>query len=97
MSWNHRVIQKRNQTVGKPESDHQSDYVYQIHEVFYEEDGSIHSWTIDPVSPMGESLAELAEDLEIFKQAFDKPALMEVEVGEKTDLIEVPGVNVSNR
>lgn len=53
--------------------------MYQVHEVYYAEDGSIETWTVDPVEPLGESLTELREDIRYFLAAFRKPVLEEAE------------------
>lgn len=64
MTWNHRVIhRKRN-----------NEDTYCIHEVFYDEDGSI-SWTEEPVTPFGETLKELKQDIKWFLKACDNPVL----------------------
>ncbi len=65
--WNYRVVRK-----AFPSSDTQS---YEVHEVYYADDGSIESWTADPVAPQGESSAELREDIRWFLQAFRRPIL----------------------
>lgn len=65
--WNYRVIEKR-----CFESDATS---YQIHEVYYADDGSIEHWTEEPVQPLGETVAELREDIRLFLQAFRRPIL----------------------
>ena len=48
---------------------------YHVHEVFYQEDGSIESWTQEPVTPMGETAEELREDIRYFLHAFRCPIL----------------------
>jgi len=53
--------------------------VFQIHEVFYGDDGAIDGWTVEPVLPLGESLSELREDVRYFLSAFRKPVLEETE------------------
>jgi len=69
-SWNYRVIRK----------EHESGEIhFQIHEVYYSEDGFIQSWTVDPVLPSGESLSELREDIRYFLSAFRKDALEEAQ------------------
>lgn len=61
MSWNYRVVLR--------------DAEFAIHEVFYEEDGSINGMTVDPVYPRAESLEGLREELERYSTALDKPVL----------------------
>lgn len=70
MSWNHRVI-KHSQLM----SDGVEETWFSIHEVYYNEDGSLQSYTESPVEPVGESLLELSEDLARFQKALAKPVL----------------------
>lgn len=74
MTWNYRVLRVGDESGG---------CVYRIHEVYYDEDGSIDGWTVDPVQPLGESLSELREDIRYFLGAFRKPALEEAQEGGK--------------
>lgn len=68
--WNYRVIRKR----------HADDSVtFHIHEVYYRDNGTIQSWTEKPVTPMGEDVAELREDIRHFSHAFRHPVLEERE------------------
>lgn len=82
MTWNYRVIKMEN---GIPEDD---GHVFQFHEVYYEEDGTISSWTVEPVSPFGESPSELATTMKMFEAALDKPVLREVSQNGTTTLVE---------
>ena len=68
--WNHRVIRKTSR----------DETWYEIHEVFYDDDGNPHSWTEGSVSPYGESVEELCRVLDWFKGATEKPVL---EISEK--------------
>ena len=67
MTWNYRVVGKR-----FPGSDA---IHYQIHEVYYADDGSIEHWTEEPVEPLGETIAELREEIRFFLPAFRLPVL----------------------
>jgi hypothetical protein len=60
--WDYRVI-KRHQK----ESDTDT---YQVHEVYYQEDGTIEGWTESPVQPLRETANELREDIRFFMKAF---------------------------
>lgn len=62
MTWNYRVFRE-------------ADGDYAIREVFYAEDGSIIGCTQNAVEPFGESLDELAKDIEWFKEALELPVL----------------------
>lgn len=68
--WNYRVIRKYHK-----ESDSRT---YHIHEVYYGEKNNIEGWTQSPVEPMGESLAELRNDIQCFLKAIQKPVLTEI-------------------
>lgn len=70
MTWSYRVVRTADEA-GKP--------VYRIHEVYYDEDGSIEGWTVGPVQPLGESLSALREDIRYFLAAFRSPLLEEAE------------------
>lgn len=63
--FEYRVIRKR---VRK-------EYLYAIHEVFYDEDGKILSVTEQPEEPFGFSLDELDSDLRAFMAATTSPVL----------------------
>jgi len=69
-TWNHRVIHKI-QTGPQGSS---VDY-YEIHEVYYNEDGKPTSVTLEAVVPYGESPDELKDDFERMQEAFSKPIL----------------------
>ncbi|MDE2888456.1 MAG: hypothetical protein OXR72_09570 [Gemmatimonadota bacterium] len=69
MSWNYRVIRKHHADTDTS--------TYHIHEVYYGEEREIERWTEDPVEPLGETAAELREDIRYFLQAFRLPILEE--------------------
>jgi hypothetical protein len=54
MSWNYRIIQHR----------HPLGDTVALHEVFYAEDGSIHTWAVEPECGHFESISELEGCLE---------------------------------
>ncbi len=68
--WNYKVIRKRHAD---------NSVTFHIHEVYYREDRSIESWTEQPVTPMGEEVSELREDIRHFSHAFRHPVLEERE------------------
>ncbi len=70
MNWNYRVIRKE---LG-------NSITFQIHEVYYNDDGSINAWTEQPVLPLGESCGELREDIRFFLSAFRKDVLKHQQV-----------------
>ena len=69
MSWNFRVV-KRN---------YSRDVIlptYQIHEVYYEEDGeTIRFCSSHGIDPFGESYDELKENMHQMAEAFHKPVV----------------------
>lgn len=71
MTWNHRVVKH----VNPHPLDEDEKYYYQIHEVYYNADGSIWSMTKEPIAPYGNSLEELQETLTWMKRALGKPVL----------------------
>lgn len=85
-NWNYRVIRKCCARTGL--------VTYQVHEVYYTEDGAIDCWTQQPVEPLGTSEAQLRNDVHAFLAAFRKPVLEEKLVLGQLQLIEekLPGV-----
>lgn len=67
--WNHRVMKRKLES---------GDF-YGIHEVFYNEDGSIWSYTVDPIEVVGESIDELKQTLEWMLKCLDNPILVDGE------------------
>jgi hypothetical protein len=68
--WNHRVIKR---TIGDSES-------FGIHEVYYNDDGSVEGCTIDPVAVDCDTLDDLRETLERMLRCLDKPVLVDGEI-----------------
>jgi len=62
ITWHYRVFKEDN-----------GDYI--IRELFYDEAGCIVGCTQEAVEPFGDSLAELAAQIEAFKQALTLPVL----------------------
>tara|TARA_R100000278_G_scaffold51752_1_gene43723 strand:+ start:162 stop:398 length:237 start_codon:yes stop_codon:yes gene_type:complete len=65
--WNNRIIK------------HEKDGAtwYSVHEVFYNEDGSIYAHTDDPITIVGETEEEAVEQAEqILRDIKDKPVLV---------------------
>lgn len=67
MTWNHRVI--------KHEKD--GEVWYTLHEVFYDDDGSIKGWTQDAIAPLSETRDGLYWVLDKMREAVAKPVLKE--------------------
>ena len=72
--WNHRVIKHTKTTViGVAE---ETETWHAIHEVFYDDAGHPNGYTENEVSPFGETLLELSEDIKRFADALSKPVLV---------------------
>jgi YD repeat-containing protein len=63
MSFNHRIVKSE-------------DGSFHVHEVYYDENGNIESWTENPVTPSGFDTTELHHDFELHLKAFKKPILV---------------------
>jgi hypothetical protein len=66
-SWNYRVTRRY---ITNAES-----HVFEIREVYYEDDGSIKGFTTGSSSPMGENLTELKADTAMMMAAFTRPII----------------------
>lgn len=71
--WNYRVVRQTIPHLGK--GGEETEDLFEIKEVFYEDDGSIRSYTIDGMNPSGETKRELRRDLELMLEALEKPTL----------------------
>jgi hypothetical protein len=80
MSWNHRVVRKTHPETGE--------YSYQIHEVFYDDDGNAEYWTAEAVVPFGETLEQLQKELACFQDALKATVLAEATVDGVLTLVE---------
>jgi len=65
MSWNHRVMKMK---------DGEDDF-YQIHEVFYDKEGNVESYTKNGVTVGGNNIEEVKWVLREMLAALDKPVL----------------------
>lgn len=65
MNWNYRIFKKK--LAGQD--------VYEIHEVYYNSDGSIKGWTENPIIPTGETPEELKQDFSRQLLAFESSIL----------------------
>ncbi len=69
-TWDHRVV-RRNYEYGSG----QSEEIFAIHEVYYNNAGEIESMTENPTIPIGNDLEELKKVLENFMTALSKPVI----------------------
>jgi len=64
-NWDYRVLQQ----------EYAGDIIYSIHEVFYDADGSPIDYVKVPVIMIGSHEEELAQDIQIMLEAFEKDVL----------------------
>lgn len=69
MTWNYRVVRKVRDLSGFASE------TFTFHEVYYDDDGKASSCTEDPVEPIGDSIEDLARELQLFIGALNKPVL----------------------
>ena len=69
MTWNYRVMKHKDEVP-----------YYHIHEVFYNEDGSVMACSEYQCSPFGETAEELKADFELMAGAFERPVLSYEEI-----------------
>ena len=79
-TWNYRVIKKSLQS--------DQDATFQIHEVYYHDDGSIDCWNHVPVEPLGVSEPSLRNDIQSFLGSFRLPVLEERFINGRALLVE---------
>tara|TARA_R110002074_G_scaffold308931_1_gene479681 strand:- start:72 stop:281 length:210 start_codon:yes stop_codon:yes gene_type:complete len=65
MGWNHRVMKHK---------DGEDDF-FQIHEVYYTEDGEVDGYTLNGASAGGNTLDELRSELQRMLDSLDKEVL----------------------
>ena len=76
--WNYRVVEKDiTNKVDCSEIEYDTTS-YEVHEVYYDEDGSITMWSAEPIAPYGEGcLKDLEVDIKFMFEACSKPILKE--------------------
>jgi len=78
--WNYRIIRRHHKEIDTE--------TFQIHEVYYDDEHQVESWTAGPIDPTGETLLELKGDVELMLKAFEQPVLVEKIVNGKETLVE---------
>jgi hypothetical protein len=66
MTWNYRVVRHKTADEGT---------YYQIHEVYYDDDGKVISMTEKGIAPLGETTTELQLELNRMLDCMSKPVL----------------------
>jgi len=65
MGWNHRILAHK----------FDSGIYLQIHEVYYDKNGKIDSYTINPITVCGDDLESIKWTLDRMAECIDKPIL----------------------
>ena len=74
MTWNHRVVRRR---------DADGTYVFGIHEAYYDAHGRCYAVTAESVAPIGSTPEELNGELMLMKSAAKRPVLCYEDVPER--------------
>jgi hypothetical protein len=69
MTWNHRLLATEYESVGSKET------YFQIHEVYYDEDGKPNGYTANPITIGGDSIDGLRWTVDRIKECLEKPIL----------------------
>lgn len=77
MTWNYRVVEHYNK-------EHNETF-YNIHSVYYDDNGKIKMWSSDPVYAQGDDLEDLRRELARMLEACDKPILNATELLDQTE------------
>jgi len=70
MSWNHRVIRRIYPNVHMDDS-----ILYEVHEVYYDEEGNIGSITQEPINIMEETVDDLRKTVERLTKCLEQPII----------------------
>ena len=70
MSWNHRVVRRF-----YPNTHMDDSILYEIHEVYYDKDGTIGSITQEPISIMEETVDDLRKTVERLTKCLESPII----------------------
>lgn len=70
MTWNHRVVRRF-----YPNTHMDDSMLYEIYEVYYNEDGTIEGLTEDPISISEESIDDLRATVDRIKKCLDNPII----------------------
>jgi hypothetical protein len=70
MGWNHRVVRRF-----YPNTHMDDSILYEIHEVYYDKDGTIGSITQEPISIMEETVDDLRKTVERLTKCLESPII----------------------
>lgn len=65
--WNYRVMKRKNE---------QGEFDFGIYEVYYRDDGSIQSHTVESMTPVCPSEEDLDYEMNLMREAFKKETLL---------------------
>ena len=76
--WNYRVVEKNITDKIDCSNIEYDTTVYEVHEVYYDEDGNITMWSAESIIPYGEGcVKDLEVDIKFMLEACSKPILKE--------------------
>ena len=86
--WNYRVVEKDiKYKIDCSEMEYEN-VSYSIHEVYYDEDGSITMWSAESISPYGEAcVKDLEVDIKFMWEACSKPVLKESDLPDSSEYL----------
>ena len=84
--WNYRLIEKENRWTNKSGKEYFEKY-FEIHEVYYDGNGEIWSWSENPMEIYLENFGEINPLVKQIKKAVKKPVLKLVKGSEGEELI----------
>lgn len=70
MSWNHRIVRRIYPNVHMDDS-----ILYEVHEVYYDEEGKIDSITQEPINIMEETVDDLRKTVERLTKCLEQPII----------------------
>lgn len=71
LSWNYRVVREVCPVPGSEETEN----IFTVREVFYDDDGKPELWSAEPCSPQGQTHDELRTDLGYMLMALEQPVI----------------------
>ena len=88
--WNYRVIEKNiTNKIDCSEVEYDTT-IYEVHEVYYDEDDNITMWSAESISPYGEGcVKDLEVDIKFMLEACSKPILKESDLPDSGEYLSV--------
>lgn len=86
--WNYRVVEKNTTDKIDCSNIEYDTTVYEVHEVYYDEDDNITMWSAESISPYGEGcLKDLEVDIKFMFEACSKPILKESDLPDSSEYL----------